>query len=389
MKRLVCGSLLLCVLAAMPSRAGESPAPVTIADLAILANDVVIAHAGAVVGSEWTALWIDRVLKGDDLRGGRDIIWVRQREIPRAETNGKSWLLALNRLGDGTYHVANGGSDANLVTIENMQAPVVAQVIKAIGAYGPRPAPEALNGDVAEWIKRAARSETATRNEAMLKLLAAGESARPQLTAAGCGTDRDQAGVARTLLPLLEGGPVAGNMRLILGPATLALQPGDIRNLGVNYANLSAEEVQIVIGSSAWGANLLASASYELRALPVRKEGEQQPAAGAPIKAILPDDYGKAKQGGFTGLPMVRVVTAFGALPVAVDVELERVTLDGKEVRRLKLPNGHFMLPGPGRYGLRARFDCPGPRPDQPELSSGGYWRGGQLVSNEIVVVVK
>jgi len=72
-----------------------------------------------------------------------------------------------------------------------------------------------------------------------------------------------------------------------------------------------------------------------------------------------------------------------------VQIELERSTVDGQEQRRLKFPHGFVPLPGPGRYAVRVTFACPGPRPDQTRLIEANYWGGGQLVSNEITLIVK
>jgi len=38
---------------------------------------------------------------------------------------------------------------------------------------------------------------------------------------------------------------------------------------------------------------------------------------------------------------------------------------------------------------MRVRFECPGPRPDQQRLIDDNYWAGGQLMSNEMTLVVK
>jgi hypothetical protein len=56
---------------------------------------------------------------------------------------------------------------------------------------------------------------------------------------------------------------------------------------------------------------------------------------------------------------------------------------------RLKFAHGYVVLDGAAKYSVRVHFDCPGPRADQLRLLAANYWRGGQLVSNEITLIVK
>ena len=88
-------------------------------------------------------------------------------------------------------------------------------------------------------------------------------------------------------------------------------------------------------------------------------------------------------------VPLVRPVPRVESTPLAIEVRVEKATADGKGQWRLVFPYGYVVLDGPGTYTMRVRFACPGPRPDQRELLDAGYWRGGQLVSNAIELVVK
>ena len=88
-------------------------------------------------------------------------------------------------------------------------------------------------------------------------------------------------------------------------------------------------------------------------------------------------------------LPLIRTVPALDVVELAVEVQLERTTADGKDVLRLKFPHGYIVVEKGQTYSLRVHFDCPGPRPDQRRLLEENYWAGGQLISNEIAVKVE
>lgn len=372
---------------------GALSAPgLTLQDLAIFSEAVVIVSPKVVTAlpaetGGAVALWVEKALKGR-LQGGRDIIWVPRNELPKAEVNGPMWLLFLTQMGNGAWRIQTGKNEKNLISIDSLQAPVIAEVSKHVGAYGPPPEPEpAAAEEIALWVKKAARGSRSARQDAFTKLLAAGDSARPELLEAAGSQDRETANVARTLLPLTGGGPAVHQMRLVLEPAALELSSGQSRMISVNFANLSGRDMPLVTGTGAQGDLVLASSAYILRPLSAQdaKTSPQQPA----LPTVMPSGYGATIAGGAPPLPLIRNVPNFGVLPMPVRVELENVVIDGKPELRLKFPHGYITIPGPGKYSLRARFACPGPRPDQERLQSANYWGGGQLVSNDIVLIVK
>ncbi len=380
-------SLKLCAILLCCSTlyAADSSVSLPATEVAVLAEAVVVAHAGsASADGNWLAMWVDRTLKGR-LQGGRDIIWIQRKELPKTQNDGKLWLLFLSSLGDGSWHVQSGGNEANIQIVDSVQSPKLNEISKAIGSFGPPPPPEPPSeGLASEWIRRAARGSEESRRENKLKLLAAGDSVREDLVNWSKTGEHETAALARMMLPLLSGGPVVNDVRLVMEPTVLPLCIGEMRNLTVNFANLSGDDIRIVTGQSAWGENLLASGAYELR--PAEAAGK---APAANIPAVLPQNYGRPKTAGSAPLPLVGVAPAMSMLPIAVGIELEKITLDGKDQIRLKFPHGHFIIPGPGKYILRAKFAGPGPRPDQQRLIDQHYWGGGQLVSNEIVLQIK
>ena len=356
--------------------------------LALAADAVVIARVGTnsalpekTGGS--LALWVEHALKGK-LRAGRDIIWVPKRELAKADVGAQLWLLFLEREGSGQWHVLAGDNNAGIIAVDSKKAPVVASVQRYLGSYGPPAEPDAIDiGEMCALIKRAARGSQESRRAAYLELLKSPDSVRPQLLATLTSDDREEGALARTLLPLTIGGPVVNGLRLGLDPETIELPAGEKRILTVHFANLTETPIRIVTGLSTWGDNVRASAAYDVRPLADPKK------PGAPLATVLPNGYGEHKKGELAPLPVVNVAPDFSTLPVAVELSVEKISVDGKDVLRLKFPHGHVDLPGAGKYGLRCTFACPGPRADQDRLIEQNFWRGGQLVSNEVVVDVK
>jgi len=370
--------------------AGES-AVTPDADVALRADAIVVARVGSVSAAPpetggAASLWIERVLKGK-LRGGRDIIWVSRKDVSAAQPDGKLWLVFLTQNGDGSWRVQKG---KEAQAVENMQSPQIASAAKAAGSYGAAGEGEAPSaGELALWIKKAAKGSQKAKRDASAKLLAAGDAARSELLSALSSDEEDVAAVARTLLPLTGGGPAVNKLRLALEPGVLEVQSGDIRNVVVHFANLSDADMRFVLGQSAWGETIEAATSYRVRAMVGKTASDEARDAAPVLPATLPKDYGKPRTEGSASLPLIRTAPNLGTLPVAVRIEIEKGTVDGKENRLLKLPHGVIPLPGPGRYGVRVLFECPGPRPDQQKLIDANYWGGGRLISNEIVLVVK
>lgn len=383
------------VLTSEAVQAGETRPALPATEVAVLCEAVVVAHVGSATPSPAAnggslAFWVDRTLKGR-LNGGRDIIWIPQKELPKVQPNDKKlWLLFLSSLGDGSWHIA-AGSEAE--TVESVNAPKLAEISKAIGSFAPKLDGEAPDdAELVSLVKKAARGSQEARRDAMQKLLAGGEGVKMYLSSLTTSDEHDVATLARTLLPLFNGGPAVKELRLSLEPLTLAMTPGDIRNLTVNFANLSTNSMRIVTGQSAWGENVLAAGAYEIRQLSGDdgdKKAAAKSAAAAPLPSIMPADYGKPRTEGGSALPLIATAHDMSLMPLTVGIELEKFAADGKELRRVKFPHGHVVLPGPGKYALRVRFACPGPRPDQQRLIDAHYWGGGQLVSNDIVLLVK
>jgi hypothetical protein len=359
-------------------------APVlTLSDLAIFSEAVVVGRVGALSSEPAknggsVALWIERMLKGGRLRANRDIVWVPGNQLPKAEA-GQHYLLFLSQLGNGAWTVQTGGSEKNVVRLTDPKDPVLAEVSKAVGSYGPPAGVEApAEGEVSEWIRKASRGSQEARREAYAKLIAAGDYARAELISECQNGDRDMAVVAQTVLPLITGGPAVNGLRLGLEPGLLEIDSTEPKNLQVNFTNLSKYELRVVTGSAAHGDVVLAASAYEIRPLSAgAKIGKVE---GAPLPTVLPVEYGAAIAGS-SPLPQVRSVAAMTVSPLTIRIELE-----GK---RLKFPHGFVELPGLGRYAIRVKFACPGPRPDQERLIASNLWGGGQLVSNDIELVVK
>jgi len=388
--------ILACMGLSLRVSAGDTAATpqASLQELAVLSDAVAVARVGAATAAPASeggalALWIERALKGR-LQSDRDIIWVPRKELPKAEPGPALWLLFLARNADGSWHVQTGGRESNPIKLDSPNAAVVGEVSRYAGAYGARAEPEApTEAEISLWIKKAGTGSHDTRREAFAKLLAAGDAARVQLLQALSSPEREIAAVARTLLPLTGGGAAVNGVRLILEPGMLTIKEGERRNVTVNLANLSEHEINVVTGQAAWGDNLQAAAAYEMRAQSPVGAGAKKAGEAPAAPTVLPQAYGQAPAGSARPLPLVRTAPALGTVALAVEVQLERATVDGKEALRLKFPHGYIVVGKGQAYSLRAHFDCPGPRPDQRRLMDANYWAGGQLVSNEIVVKVE
>ncbi|MCY3023897.1 MAG: hypothetical protein NTW87_33375, partial [Planctomycetota bacterium] len=308
------------------------------------------------------------------------------------------WLLFLARSADGSWHVQTGGRDENVIKLDASNAAIVAETARLAGGSGAEMEPESpADQEIGLWIKQAGTGSRNTRRESFARLLAAGDSARPQLLTASSSADREVANAARTLAALTGGGHAVNGLRLILEPASLALKDGEKRVLTVQLANLTDRDIRVVTGQGAWGEVVRAASGYEVR-VQGPMTGSESGGTGAsgysaakqpPLPTVLPKTYGVPSEGSGPPLPLVRVVPSFGTLPLAVEVELERATVAGKDVRRLKFPHGYIVLEGSEKYSVRVHFDCPGPRLNQQRLIEANYWAGGQLVSNDVTLGLK
>jgi hypothetical protein len=386
--RLFLTSVFFVAASTIQADPGTAKPVLTITDLAVFSEAVVVARPRMITNSPKStdgavALWIEKSLKGR-LRGGRDIIWVPRNELPKAEVGGAMWLLFLTQLGDQSWHVQTGNSEKNLITVDSLTAPVLAEVSKAVGNYAPRADAEPASAEeVAQWIHKAANGSRKARNEAFANLIAAGDSARSELLLAASSDDRETANVGRTLLPLTMGGPAVNGLRLSLEPTKQLLKIGERKMLTVNHVNLAERDIRVVTGTAAMGDNILSAAAYEV--FPITDKS----ASAQALATVLPSTFGATIAGGGSPLPVIRVVPNLSVLPLTVDVTVENVMLDGKPELRLNFPHGYVALPGPGKYSVRVRFSGPGPRVDQQRLIDANYWGGGQLVSNTVELEIK
>ena len=384
--------------------AESAQATLSLQELAVLSEDAVVARVGAssplpAANGGSLALWIQRVLKGR-LRGERDIIWVSHNDLPEGQI-GSRWLLFLTQYPDGSWKVLHGVD--GLIRLKGDNTQVLAEVSKYVGAYGPESAsfPTETDGeecaltatlgegaggggDLHVWIKQAARGSQEARHKAYKKILASGEEGHLQLRALLENSERELAALARTLLPLTGGGPIVNGLRLVLSPEKMDLHVGELKNITVSLANVSPTDIKAVTGASVWGDNIQAASAYELRPVSGLAKDRLE-ARQAPLPVSMPDSYGAVRAGDAPLLPLIRVVPNFGVLSQAVELHLQNI--DGK--LRLTFPTGYIDLPGLGRYNLRVRFDCPGPRANQKRLIDENYWAGGQLVSNDIVLDIQ
>lgn len=383
-------TLRCCVVAALlvtsvlraESAAGS---PETFEELALRADAVAVARVGAL-SREAAALWVVRALKGR-LRSNCDIVWVPSKELPQADAGAALWLLCLSRGLDGSWHVMTGGRPENAVRLDRPDADAAANLAKLLGP-GTSAARVPADAELELWVKKAAKGSEHARRDAIDNLVAASDAARPKLAAAAESSDKELAGTARKLLPLTGGGPVVNDLRLVLRPATVALQESGRAILGVDYANLSRRDITLVTGTTRWGENVLASASYELRPLgPETPDGDAKP-AGPALPTSLSKSYG-VEPGSAAPIPRAAVVPALDVKSVGVEIKLERAKEGDKDELRLRFPHGYIAIPGPGRYSLSVRFACPGPQSGQGRLLAANYWGGGQLVSNPVTVIVK
>jgi hypothetical protein len=313
------------------------------------------------------------------------------RELPKAAAS-PYWLLFLVQEPGGKWHAAAGADGAGPVAVKDLQSDPVPAVKRFLGSYGPPPEPEPPSeGDIEALIRKAANGGQDTRNEAFLALLAAGDGIRQSLEAAAENSDHQIAAVGRTLVPQTQGGPAVNNVRLSLTPGIIGLRPGESRVLGVHLANRTELDIRVVTGVSTRGDNVTASAAYEIQKVLEGAELGDKPTRrlGPVLRTTLPKDYGISAESN-APLPLLKKIPSFATLDVGVELHLQLMALgDGKETWVLGFPQGHVEIPGPGTYLVRVRFDCPGPRPDQPQLVEQNYWGGGQLLSNDIKLIVK
>jgi hypothetical protein len=314
------------------------------------------------------------------LRGGRDIIWVSNDDMPNVEAGDTLWLLFLKRGQEGQWHVLRGAHDEGLTRVPSAQAPAVAAAGAFFGNHGEKPSPEPPpDEEVKQWIEDAANASRKDAAIAKAKILAAGDAIRPYLQAVEGDSERSIAAAARSLLPLTGGSPAVNGMRLMLRPEAMEIHDGDTQRLTVNFGNITANEIVVVTGQAATGEVVRSIAAFDIRPVALQKDA---PAPEA-LKLTIPE-YAERNAG---PNPFVHTIQPFTVFPVDVELSLERIK-GAENCFRLKFPFGQVDLPGLGKYALRVHFDCPGPRPGQERLLEQNFWGGGQLISNTIILNV-
>jgi len=384
---------LLSVLACACVRADDPPVSEGQKLLAIKSDAVIVARVGMLSPAlkdnpAFAALWVERGMKGR-FTSGRDIVWVSRKEFPKAEVGAALWLVFLTRAGDGSYHILNNEAGEGLSEVKSPKSLEVTRVAKFLGHYAPPQDAEPLGaGDLVELMKTAARGSQERRRESMLRLVRGGDAVMPALETALSSDDHQDVSLAKTLLPILRGGPAVNGLRLSLESGVIELKPDQQRIVSVNFSNVSDQPMRIVSGASSWGDNVVSSSAWEVRPVLVGENGRTS--AGEPLATVLPFGFGQPKPGDSAPQPLVRVAPAFGQVAIAVTLRLEKIQIDGKDVLRLFFSQGHVDLsPAATRYSLGVKFECPGPRADQKGLIDAQYWAGGRLASNEIILEIR
>ncbi len=330
------------------------------------------------------ALWIVRSVKGR-LRGGRDIIWIGQKDLPGGEVSPQLWMLFLQRGSQGDWHTKPGANNAGLVKLTDLRAPVLLSTLRFIGDHGEPPDfSEALgDGDIKGWIEQAANGSRDGSHEGLAKLAEQGPYIIPILQKYEAQPERSISAAARTLLPLVTSGPPVNGLRLALHPASVEFHDGDRRVINANLANITGTEINVVSGTTLTGESLRAVTAFDIFAA----DGKGRP-TGPALKTVFTPSAIAADSPKSSTLPVQHTVAGFAEQPLALELNLEAKKDAGKTSIRLNFPQGYVDLPEFGTYAIRAHFDCPGPRVDQQRLVDENYWGGGQLISNEILITV-
>ena len=389
--------IVIALILAAVRVAGAEPIPIpdALQQLAVQSEAVVVARVGSVSASPHEhggayALWIVRSLKGR-LRGGRDIVWIYHKDLPGAEIGNQLWLLFLSRDEQAVWTTLKGANDEGLVKLPDPQAPVLGAAAQFIGKHGEPPDfPDlVLEGDSRPLLEQAGNSNRTSSREALAKLAAQGPDIVPFIRAAEAGEERSISAAARMLLPLVTAGPPVNGMRLGLQPAQpekIELHDGEKRAVTVNFCNVTLTDITLATGATLSGEAVRAVTAFDV----FKTDSKQQP-AGGPLAGVLTAAVeAMAENPKSATMPIIHRATPLAAFGVDVQLSLDCGNTPGKTPMRLRLyfPQGYVELPGFGAYLLRAHFDCPGPRPDQQRLVNENFWGGGQLVSNDILVIV-
>ena len=330
------------------------------------------------------ALWIVRSIKGR-LRGGRDIIWVGQKDLPGAEVGPQLWLLFLQRGSQSDWHTKVGANNAGLVKIPDLRAPVLLSTIHFIGNHGEPPdyAEELSDADLKGWMEQAANGSRDGSHEGLAKLAEQGPFVIPILQKYEAQPERSVSAAARTLLSLVVSGPPVNGLRLALHPGTIEFHDGERHVINANLANITSKEMNVVTGVTLTGESLRAVTAFD-----VFRADAKGHLSGPALKTVFTPSASATENPKSSALPITHTVAAFSVLPLALELNLECKKDAGKTSIRLNFPQGYVDLPEFGSYMIRAHFDCPGPRLDQQRLVDENYWGGGQLISNEILISV-
>jgi hypothetical protein len=381
--------LLFCLYAGAVVAAEPEKLSDALQQLAAESEAVVVARVNSVSaqprkGGGAFALWIVRSIKGR-LRGGRDIIWIAQKDLPGGDLNPQLWLLFLQRGQNGDWHTRLGANNDGLVKLADLRAPVLLSTLHFLGNHGEPPDfPEPIDdGEIKGWMEQAANGSRTGSMEGFTKLAAQGPYIIPKLQDYESQSERSISAAARTLLPLVTSGPPVNGLRLGLRPAAVEFHDGDRREITAVFANITSVDTTMVTGMTLTGESVRAITAYDIW----KTDGKGHP-IGSPLPTVLTAPDVAAENQKSVQMPIRHAIPAISVYPSDVDLSLECKKDAGKNSIRLNFPQGYVELPGFGTYAVRAHFDCPGPRLDQQRLIDEHYWGGGQLVSNDSLITI-
>ena len=137
----LCGALFTFNDAAVAEE--HASLPDVLQQLAVESEAVVVARVGSVSAlprdtNGSFAVWIVRSLKGQ-LRGRRDIVWMKQTDLPGAQIGPQLWLLFLSRDAQASWTTRKGPNNEGLAKVPDLQAPLVQAAAQFVGEHGEPP----------------------------------------------------------------------------------------------------------------------------------------------------------------------------------------------------------------------------------------------------------
>jgi len=390
MRLIICAGLACVALLGSRAFAEEPAFSSDLQQLAVESEAVVVARVGGVSSLPpetcgGFALWIVRSIKGR-LRGGRNIVWIGHDDLPAGSGIGEQlWLLFLRRDQDAAWRTNKGPDNVGLVKLSGIDAPVLRRAMSFLGYHGEPPDfPElACACDLTSLIQQAAATDLPTSRQAISKLATFGPDAIPVIQDAEANPDRQIASVGRTLLPLLVSGPAVNGLRLGLRPTAMDFHDNEQHVATLNLCNITQSDILAVTGETLRGEVIQTVTAFDV----FKTDAKLRP-IGTPLPGTLTMVEIAVNNPKSHSHPLIHKVPGLSVYPLDLELSVEVDHTVGSKAVRLRFPLGYVDLPGFGSYVLRAHFDCAGPRPDQEALETEGFWLGGQLVSNEMVITV-